>query len=84
MRNQRLIRYKEKLLGSNYLRIRNYTSAPFLSHIYSAYTLRHQNYSWRSYMKGFVEATQGADLCRTEPSHRAIGGQTYKKKHKSM
>ena len=28
----------------------------FLGHIYYAFTLRHQNYSLRSYMKGFVEA----------------------------
>ena len=35
-------------------------------------------------MKGFVEATQEADLCLTEPSLRATGGQTCRKKYKSM
>ena len=35
-------------------------------------------------MKEFVGATQGEDLCLTEPSLRAIGGQTYKRKHRNM
>ncbi|XP_065621110.1 uncharacterized protein LOC112032105 [Quercus suber] len=35
---------------------------------------RQQNYSLRSYMRGFVEATLEADPCRTEPSLKAIGG----------
>ena len=35
-------------------------------------------------MKRFVETTQEVDFCLTEPSHRAIGGQTCKKKHKNM
>ena len=76
--------YGERLFDSSYPRTKNCTSAPFLCHIYSAYTLRHQIYSWRSYMKGFVEATQEADLCLTEPSYRAIGSQTCKKKHKNI
>ena len=35
-------------------------------------------------MKEFVGATQGEDLCLTEPSLRAIGGQTCKRKHRNM
>ena len=34
--------------------------------------LRHQNYFWRNYTKGFVEATQEANLCLTKPSHRLL------------
>ena len=56
----------------------------FLGHTHYAYTLKHQRYSKRSYMKGFVEATQEADPCPTEPSFRDIGGRTYRRKHKSM
>ena len=32
-------------------------------------------------MKEFVEATHEADLCLTEPSRKAIGGQICKRKH---
>ena len=35
-------------------------------------------------MKEFVEATQVEDLCLTEPSLKAIGGQTCKRKHRNM
>ena len=35
-------------------------------------------------MMEFVEATQEADLCLTEPSLRATDGQICRKKHKSM
>ena len=35
-------------------------------------------------MKGFVEVTLEVDLYLTEPSLRATGGQTCRKKHKSM
>ena len=35
-------------------------------------------------MKRFVETTQEAGLCLTEPSLMATGGQIYRKKHKSM
>ena len=62
----------------------SYTNALFSGHIYYVYTLRHQSYSWRSYMKGSVEATQDADRCLTKPSLRDIGGRTCKRKHKSM
>ena len=34
--------------------------------------------------KEFVEATWEADLCLTEPSHKAISGQTCKKKDNSI
>ena len=35
-------------------------------------------------MKGFMEAIQEANLCLTEPSLRAIGGQIFRKKRKNM
>ena len=50
----------------------NYTSILFLGRIYFAFTLKHQNYSLRNYMKGFVEAIQEANLYLTKPSLRAI------------
>ena len=31
-----------------------------------------------------MEATQGANLYLTRSSHKVIGGQIYKKKHKNM
>ena len=62
----------------------NYTSALFLGRIYFVFTLRHQSRSLRNYMKGFVEATQEADLYLIEPSLRAIGGQICRKKRKNM
>ena len=65
-------------------RTKNCTNAHFLGHIYSTYTLIHQNYSLRSCMKGFVEATQVADLYLTEPSRMAIGGQICRRNHRSM
>ena len=36
-----------------------------MDRIYYAYTLKQLNYSWKNYMKGFVEATQGVDLYLT-------------------
>ena len=36
------------------------------------------------YMNGFVEVTQKADPCLTEPLHRDIGGWTCRRKHKNM
>ena len=53
-----------------------------LGRIYSAFTLRHQSYSLRNYMKEFVEAIQEVDLYPT--SLRAIGGQIYRMKRKNM
>ena len=35
-------------------------------------------------MREFVEATQEEDLCLTEPSLRANGGQICKRKHRNM
>ena len=78
------IRYEERLLGFGCLRTKSYTSALFLDHICYAYTLKQLNYSWKSYMKGFVEVIQETDLCLTGPSLRNIGGQICRGKHKSM
>ena len=80
IRNQKLTRFGERLLGFGYPMTKNYANAHFLGHIYYAYILRYRNYSLRSYMKGFVEVTLEADLYLTEPSLRATGGQTCKKK----
>ena len=55
----------------------------FLDCIYYAYTLKQLNYSWKNYMRGFVEATQGVDLCLAGPSLKTIGGQICRGKHKS-
>ena len=60
------------------------TSALFLGHTYYAYTLRHQSYSLRSYMKGFVEAIWEASLCLTKPLLKDTGGRTCRRKCKSM
>ena len=56
----------------------------FLGHTCSTYILRHQNYSLRNYMKGFVEAILEVDLYLTKLSLKATGGQTCKKKKKNM
>ena len=84
MINQKLTKYEERRPIFGYQRTKNCTSALFLGHIYSIFTLRHQSYSLRSYMKGFVEAIQVANLCLIEPSLRAIGGQICRKKCKKM
>ena len=34
--------------------------------------------------EGFVKTAQEIGLCLTKPSHRVIGGQTCKKKHKNI
>ena len=44
-------RYVGKLLGSGYPRTRNCISSPSLGRTYSTFTLRHQSYSLRNYMK---------------------------------
>ena len=80
----RLTKCEEGLLGFGCPRTKSCTSALFPSHIYYTHTLKHHSCSWRSYMKGSVEATQEADLCLTEASLRDIGGLTCKRKHKSM
>ena len=82
--NQKLIKYEERCLVYGCPRTKNCTSALFLGYIYSAFTLRHQSYSLRNYIKGFVETTQEADLYLIEPSFRAISGQICRKKHKNM
>ena len=74
----------ERRLISGYPMTKNCTSAPFLGYTYFAFTLRWQSYSLRSYMKKFVEAIQEEDLCLTEPSFKAIGGQICRKKRKNM
>ena len=48
------------------------------------YTPRHQNHSWRSYMKGFVGVTQEEDLYLIELLLRDTGGQTYKRRHRNI
>ena len=47
-------------------------------------TLKHQNHFWRSCTKGFVEVIQEEDPCRTELLPKDIGGQTCKKRRRSM
>ena len=83
-KSERLTRYREKRLVSGYRRTKNCTSAHFLDHTYSAFTLRRQNYSLRSYMKGFVEAIQEEDICLIDPSLKVIDGQICKRKHRNM
>ena len=70
----RLTRYGGKLLSFSCPRIKSCTRDPFLAHICYAYTQKQLSYSWKSYMKGFVEATLGEGLCLIGPSHKAIGG----------
>ena len=74
-RSQRLKKYEEMHLGSGCLRITNCTSAPILGHIYYVFTLKHRSYCLKSCTKGSVGVIQEADLYRTEPLPRDIGGQ---------
>ena len=83
-KSQRLTRCEERLLGFGCLRTKSCTIALFLGYIYYAYTLRYQSYSWKSYIKGSMGATQEANLCFTEPPLRDIGSQTYRRKYKSI
>ena len=80
----RLTKCKRKLLGFGYLRTRNCISDPSLAHTCCANTTKQLSYSWKNHMKEFVEATWGADLYLTRPSHKAIGGRICKRKHKTM
>ena len=73
-----------KPLVSGYSRTRNCTNAHFLGYTCIQYILRYQNYFLRSYIKGFMEATLEVDRYPIEPSLKAIGGQTCRKKHKNM
>ena len=80
----KLTKYEEKLLGFGSSRIENYTSA--LSLILTCFecTPKHQNHFWRSSTKGFMEVIQEEDPCLTEILPKDIGGQTCKKRRRSM
>ena len=80
----KLTKYEGKLLGSGSPRIENYTSALSLVLTCFVCTLKHRNHFWRSYMKGFVEVIQEEDPCLTGLLPKDIGGQTCKKRRKSM
>ena len=71
----KLTRYREKLLGSSYLWTKSCIKDPSLAHTCYAYILKQLKCSWKNYMRGFVEATQGVDLCLAGPSLKTIGGQ---------
>ena len=83
-KSQRLTTCEERLLGFGCLRTKNCIRNLFLAHICHAYTLKQLSYSWKSYMKEFVKAIHGVDLCFTGPSLRVIGGQICRWKLKSM
>ena len=80
----KLTKYEEKLLDSGSLMIENYTSALSLVLTCFVYTLKHQNHFWMSYTKGFVEVIQEEDPCLTGLLPKDIGGQTCKKRRRSM
>ena len=80
----KLTKYEGKLLGSGSLRIENYTSALSLVLTCFVCTPKHQNHLWRSCTKGFVEAIQEEDPCLTGLLSKDIGGQTCKKRRRSM
>ena len=80
----KLTRYREKLLGSSYLWTKICIKDPSLAHTYYAYTLKQLSCSWKNYMRGFMEATQGANLYLIGSSHKVIGDRIYRKKHKNM
>ena len=80
----KLIKYEGKLLGSGSPRIDNYTNALSLVLTCFVCTLKYQNHFWRSYTKGFVEVIQEEDSCLTGLLPKDIGGQTCKKRRRSM
>ena len=80
----KLIKYEEKLLDSGFPRIENYTSALSLVLTCFVCTPKHQNHFWRSCTKGFVEVIQEEDLYLTGLLPKDIGGQTCKKRCRSM
>ena len=80
----KLIKYEGKLLGSSSPRIENYTNALSLVLTCFVCTLKHRNHFWRSCTKGFVEVIQEEDPCLTELLPKDIGGQTCKKRRRSM
>ena len=59
---------------------KRFFSGPYLL----SFILKNQSYFLRNYMREFAEVTQEEDLYLIELSHKAIGGRTCKKKHKSM
>ena len=77
-------KYEEKLLGFGCPMIESYTSVLSLVLICFVYTPRHQNHSWRSYMKEFMGVTQGEDPYLIGLLLRDTGGQAYKRRHKNM
>ena len=80
----KLIKYEGKLLNSGSLRIENYTSALSLVFTCFVYTPKHQNHFWMSCTKGFVEVIQEEDPCLIGLLPKDIGGQTCKKRRRSM
>ena len=68
----RLTRCEGRLLDLGCPRTKSCIRGPFLAHIYYAYTLNQLNYSWKNYIKEYVEATQGADLYLTGPHTRLL------------
>ena len=52
-------RYGEKLLGFGCPITKNYIKDLFLAHICYVYTLKQLSYSWKNYMKEYVEAIRG-------------------------
>ena len=77
-------KYEEKLIGFGCLRIESYTSVLSLVLICFVYTPRHQNHSWKSYMREFVGVTQGEDPYLVGLLLRDIGGQVCKRRHRNM
>ena len=80
----KLIKYEGKPFDSGSPVIENYTNALSLVLTYFVCTPKHQNHFWRSCTKGFVEVIQEEDLCLTGLLPKDIGGQTCKKRRKSM
>ena len=80
----KLIKCEGKLLGSSSPRIENYTNALSLVLTCFVCTLKHRNHFWRSCMKGFVEVIQEEDPCLIGLLPKDTGGQTCKKRRKSM
>ena len=83
-RSLKLRKYEEKLLGFGCPRIKSYISVLFLVFICFVYIRRHQNHSWRSYMKRFVGVTQEEDPFLIELLLRDTGGQACKRRHINM
>ena len=83
-RSPKLKKYEGKLLVFGCPRIENYINVLFLVLICFVYTPRHQNHSWRSYMKGFLGFTQEEDLYLIGLLLRDTGGQACKMRHRNM